>query len=534
MGIVTLNRGIFIIVLVSLIACLLLPAQSLARDEMRFELRTPDTVVGWDFYRSNSQQSLFHQQKANLSDKESLDIDFPLFTDIPEPTVLGPTTGAASVDGISLGDDATSNVVPFGLVDLAVPSISQESEQSYDVSSTGFYTSTFLGIPPQNTGSYPVTTGPAAFSSPVASPPMIAGPSMPFPELLNIMPGYERQKAINKSLAEKSKNATVNQTAPAAGNATANSTAARDNTILVNRSLFDLPLNGSVVKAQQAGISQTISGQRIAGAEPAVPINYTGRYAYDSRLSYPYFPFEAKADEISSMSMLDRMWRNSHLGTIGRAYEGDTSYPTWILPTEFTKSAISMYNWYDVNNMALAYTMPGMHLERRFWDLGLLTQYVPADDLVSGGTPEPGATIKPTTMPTPTPILNNTTLSGGNRSAVSAPTNTSIGDWITNSSAIKSQLNMSAPGNISRNITAGGTTIMPQAFSDITAPYIPAGGPAGKGVEWPWKGPHQIAWMGGPNNPWVMGPSNNPIYPGMGGPDWPPYYWGFGRYKGWS
>jgi len=337
---------------------------------------------------------------------------------------------------------------------------------------------------------------------------------MPFPEMLNIIPGYDRRQTINKTLAEQSKNATVDQAAPAAGNVTANATSATNSTAL-----------------------------KSAGASTKVPMDFTGRNVYGESLSYPYFPWTAKAEQISGMSLLDRMWRNAHLATMGCAYEGDTSRPVWILPTEFTKSAIAMANWYNVNDMALAYTTPGMHLERRFWDLGLTGYHSPFFDTVKSSVPEVGAPVKPvaptpTPTPTPTPKPNNTTVSGGNRSDVSMPTNISIVDWINNSSMmLKTQLNTSAPGNISSNITAGGTppsAIRPPASWNATSVYVPAWGPAGNGIDWPFKGPHQLAWMGGPYNPWVMGPSTNPVYPGMGGPDWPPYYWGFGRYKGWS
>lgn len=87
-------------------------------------------------------------------------------------------------------------------------------------------------------------------------------------------------------------------------------------------------------------------------------------------MSYPDFNFKADAAQVSNMSLLDRMWRNSHFFcTMGRAYEGDTSYPDWILPTEYTKSSIAMNNWYDVNAAALNYTLPGTHLTPRYWSL---------------------------------------------------------------------------------------------------------------------------------------------------------------------
>jgi hypothetical protein len=135
------------------------------------------------------------------------------------------------------------------------------------------------------------------------------------------------------------------------------------------------PLDGSVVRAQQVREttgSAGISRQEVTGVERSVPMNYTGMNVENQGLSYPYFPFTAKPEQISKMSLLDRMWRNAHLGTMGRAYEGRTAYPTWILPTEYTKSAIAMADWDAVNRAALKLTMPGTQVKPRFWDLGIV------------------------------------------------------------------------------------------------------------------------------------------------------------------
>lgn len=95
-------------------------------------------------------------------------------------------------------------------------------------------------------------------------------------------------------------------------------------------------------------------------------------------LSLSDFNFNANAGQISNMSLLDRMYRNSHFFcSMGRAYEGDTSHPDWILPTEYTKSAIAMANWNDVNNVALNYTLPGTHLTPRYWSLDLTSPINP-------------------------------------------------------------------------------------------------------------------------------------------------------------
>jgi hypothetical protein len=73
---------------------------------------------------------------------ENLDISFPLFT---HASTLGPSTfkddtvsDGASVDGLE-----TANVLPFGQVDLAFPSIAQTAADSAAYERTYFFTDTF-------------------------------------------------------------------------------------------------------------------------------------------------------------------------------------------------------------------------------------------------------------------------------------------------------------------------------------------------------------------------------------------------------
>jgi hypothetical protein len=525
MGNNRLTRLLAILSLAFFIACLVLPGLSMARTEARYELRTGGVVFGNDLYSSNSMQCIFHQQTLNCTDIEVLDIDFPVFDDIPPAkTVLGPTTaddgeisdGAVETDGVS-----TANVLPFGLVNLAFPSIRETVNQTYSATSTGFYTSNFLGIPPPNEGAYEVTSGPGAFLSPVSPPQELVRNNLPFSEMYDLIPGYERQKGINKTLA--SQNVSKNQT-PSGKNVTGNQTI--KNSTLFDRSIVDLPLNGSTIRAQQTGpgTSLVIAGQEVTGLATSVPLTYAGHNVSSELLSYPYFPFAANSSTISNMTLLARLWRNAHLGTMGRAYEGDTSYPIWILPTEYTKSAIAMYNWYKVNDMALNYTLPGMRIMPRFWDLGVANPYSPAYNMI----PDIG-TINETQAVEPD---NNT--SNVNKSMQQLFSNAAQDSKLLNASTIVKDLkNITGEGNnISVNYTTGGGSSL---FNPpkIQARYMPAGGPAGTGPGWEGVGPHQIGWVGGALSPWVAGPSTNIYFPGRGGPDWPPFYWGFGRYKGW-
>lgn len=303
-----------IITLVSLLIIgLVVPGTSLSRTEARYELKSGDLIFGNDLGVASSTQTLFHQQALDTADVEAVNVDFPLFSESPAGnTVAGPV----------IADGSSANVLPFGLVDLAMPSISQSSFQSVDATNTGFYQANFLGIPPINNGAGPVLAGPEAGISPVGPPTSLIGSNMMFPEMTNIMPGYDAKKAHNALAGDP--------------------------------------------------VHTSISGQELTGGESSVPINYPpGADVTGQGLSYPYFNFKAKQGAISGSSLLERMWRNSHLGTMGRAYEGDTSYPTWILPTEHTKSAVVMADWDAVNDLAMKQTVPGTHLTPRWWSLGI-------------------------------------------------------------------------------------------------------------------------------------------------------------------
>lgn len=386
----TLKKLSAILLISLLVTILAVPAVTWARTEARYELISGNAIFGNDLGQVNSKQSLFHQQTLTAADNESMSISFPVSIG---GIVAGPVQAGAgsAVGGVSSGAGATANVLPFGLVDLAFPSIDETIDQSYSASSTGFYTATFLGIPPINYGGAPVTSGIYASDTPVSTPASLIGSNMMFPEMSNIIPGYDQSKAASNSTMNQSKNVQANRSS-SAGNVVQNNTSeikapallnetsagqgiVGNGSSALNNTIFNAQLNNQAGANQTHGEHETISGQELVGAETSVPLNYTGRNVTDQNLSYPYFNFKAKAGKISNMSLLDRMWRNSHLGTMGRAYEGDTSHPDWILPTEYTKSAIAMYNWSDVNGIALNQTKPGTHLMPRFWGLGIASPY---------------------------------------------------------------------------------------------------------------------------------------------------------------
>jgi len=91
------------------------------------------TSFGFPVIVQSGTTSAFNQDTAFASDFETLNIDFPVFTDCAE---LGAVAGTAAVDGVAL--TGTANVLPFGPVNLAFPSISQTVEQTQEVTHTDF------------------------------------------------------------------------------------------------------------------------------------------------------------------------------------------------------------------------------------------------------------------------------------------------------------------------------------------------------------------------------------------------------------
>ncbi len=91
------------------------------------------TSFGFPVIVQSGTTSAFNQDTAFATDFEDLSIDFPVFSD---GTELGATAGTAAIDGVAL--TGTANVLPFGPVNLAFPSISQTVQQTQEVTHTDF------------------------------------------------------------------------------------------------------------------------------------------------------------------------------------------------------------------------------------------------------------------------------------------------------------------------------------------------------------------------------------------------------------
>jgi hypothetical protein len=82
----------------------------------------------------------FNAASTAAISNESLDIDFPIFAG---GIVAGPARGPAAIDGGVIGKGGSANVVPFGPVNLALPSIAQKTDDIATCQRTYFFTDTF-------------------------------------------------------------------------------------------------------------------------------------------------------------------------------------------------------------------------------------------------------------------------------------------------------------------------------------------------------------------------------------------------------
>lgn len=103
--------------------------------------------------------------------------------------------------------------------------------------------------------------------------------------------------------------------------------------------------------------------------ETAVNNSTLGNITTPLLLSDQRFNFDSNASQISNFSVVERMWRNSHLAHLmDIAYEGESSRPVWMAPLKPTET-LQRTNHTRVLGYALNMTRPGEYLTKAFWDL---------------------------------------------------------------------------------------------------------------------------------------------------------------------
>lgn len=235
---------------------------------------------------------------------------------------------ASSMDEEALGISFPA-ALPFSpSVCMALPSISQETKASASVSSLGYFESSIPFYPCCNFGAAPVGVGQFGRPSPV-SPAPFKGRALMYPEMIN-------SGILTPNLTYDSTNInnTIATLPPALATGPYSEAAA-----IANETIGETPASNSTIK------------------EPPM------------LLSTHRFNFDSNASEISNMSIVERMWRNSHLAHLmDIAYEGDASRPVWMEPLKPTE-ALQRTSHARVIGYAMNMTRPGEYLTRAFWDL---------------------------------------------------------------------------------------------------------------------------------------------------------------------
>jgi len=95
------------------------------------------TTFGFPVIVQNGSTSAFNQDTATATDFENVSINFPVFSN---DLVLGPSqfSNGEVQNAIEAQGLVSGNVLPFGPVNLAFPSITQTVEQTQNVTHTDF------------------------------------------------------------------------------------------------------------------------------------------------------------------------------------------------------------------------------------------------------------------------------------------------------------------------------------------------------------------------------------------------------------
>jgi|GEM_PF-2782614 len=437
-----LKKTLMLSILLLLVIAIVTPQDAFARTEARYEGRIGDTVFGNDIYSSTNKQTLFHQQTLNNTDLEHYDLSFPVFADGASlgPSSIGTGAGIGVNTGTGIGTDGTgigigggtglgiglgaqgsANIVPFGPVNLAFPSINEDVTQKYSATSTGFFTSNYNYRPEAVLGNVPLTTDYPTNLRQAITPASALVSSPLYPEQYNTIAITNKLKAAGTSqTATNASNQTGTQVNSPVKNDTS-SIKAPDFKISNSLNLFtpknasSKPEDNPVVYPSDfnmAGRDEPVypnpgygsnstngagsTGASLTGVNMAPAIANTGNISVNPKgnqtsnqtnktagnqtavaagqqpygLTYADYNFNATTQQINNMSLVERMWRNAHRGgQMGKAYAGDTSAPLWIDPYERPNDVSMIDEHFYVLQSALNMCVPGTEIMPRYWSL---------------------------------------------------------------------------------------------------------------------------------------------------------------------
>lgn len=121
--------SIALAIVIFMIAATAQPAMAIS--EILFPFITTDCIA-FGFPNANTALTImeFNSASTSIMSSEKFNLDFPLFED---SIVAGPTKA----------EGASANIVPFGPVNLALPSIFQSANETIACQRTYFFTDTF-------------------------------------------------------------------------------------------------------------------------------------------------------------------------------------------------------------------------------------------------------------------------------------------------------------------------------------------------------------------------------------------------------
>lgn len=135
---------VYIAIAMAIFALAMAAQPAMAFTEISIPFITTDCAV-FTYPNANTALTIleFNSASTSLISVEKLDINFPLFADgiFPGPTKFA---GTSTIDGVSFGTGASANIIPFGPVNLAMPSIAQSADETIACQRTYFFTDTFV------------------------------------------------------------------------------------------------------------------------------------------------------------------------------------------------------------------------------------------------------------------------------------------------------------------------------------------------------------------------------------------------------
>lgn len=348
-----IKKCITVLAAIYLVLTMAVPQEAnAAAAETRYELRSGGVDMGNDLIITGLDQAVFHQQTLQGVDDENLSLGFP---------------GA-----LSLNDPGS----PGGNVGMALPSISQSSLQSTSIMSAGFFTADLPFYPCCNYGATPVGVGQFGKPSPV-TPASFKGNSLLYPamvvqgNLVHKLPNVIADTTVDNTTINASTNnlTAINDTIKKAMNKSAsNNAGAANNTTAPDASTGNVrismpPLAATGAFNEVAAVANVSGGNTVNQSTN----RSAGTPAILSCLTYN---FDAPADQINNTSIVERLWRNSHLACLlDTAYEGDATHPKWMMPHQNMTDDLQWRNTFKALKYSLNETRPGEFLTHSFWDI---------------------------------------------------------------------------------------------------------------------------------------------------------------------